>query len=157
VVVSGGLDEWEIERLCQAGAPIDGFGVGRSLATSADAPTVDAVYKLVAFDGRPVRKTSPGKETWPGAKQVWRADDWSGDVLGLHGESSPGGHTPLLEPVMVAGRRTVHRSVAEAAQRFDAQRAALPAGVRRLSAPDRWPVAVSEALRAATSGGGATG
>jgi nicotinate phosphoribosyltransferase len=89
VVVSGGLDEWEIERLRAADVPIGGFGVGRALAVSMDAPTVDAVYKLVAVDGRGVRKTSPGKETWPGPKQVWRAEDWSGDILGLADEAGP--------------------------------------------------------------------
>ena len=38
IFASGGLDEWEIRRLVAAGAPIDGFGIGTSLTTSADAP-----------------------------------------------------------------------------------------------------------------------
>ena len=38
IFVSGGLDETAIERLLREGAPIDGFGVGTSLAVSSDAP-----------------------------------------------------------------------------------------------------------------------
>ena len=56
----------------RAGAPVDAFGIGTQLGVSADAPYVDAVYKLVEFDGRPVLKLSPAKATAPGRKQVWR-------------------------------------------------------------------------------------
>ena len=35
IMVSGDLDEYRIRELVQAGAPIDSFGVGTQLATSA--------------------------------------------------------------------------------------------------------------------------
>ena len=89
VFASGGLDEFEIARLLAAGAPIDGFGVGTNFATSADAPTLESVYKLVAVDGRPMAKRSTGKATLPGAKQVWRRPGFGGDVLGLWDEPNP--------------------------------------------------------------------
>ena len=38
VFASGGLDEFEVEGLLEAGAPIDGFGVGTRVGVSADAP-----------------------------------------------------------------------------------------------------------------------
>ena len=38
IMVSGDLDEYRIRELVNAGAPIDSFGVGTQLATSADAP-----------------------------------------------------------------------------------------------------------------------
>ena len=66
------------------GAPIDGFGIGTRLNTSADAPSVDLVYKLVRFDGRDVLKLSPGKETWVGAKQVVRRVGPDGAARGRH-------------------------------------------------------------------------
>ena len=72
VFASGGLDELEIARLLDAGAAIDGFGVGTKMGVSADAPFLDLVYKLVEVDGRPVLKLSAGKATLPGRKQVWR-------------------------------------------------------------------------------------
>ncbi len=65
ILASGNLDEREIARLLAEGAPIDGFGVGSRLGVSADSPFLDAAYKLVAFDGRPVLKLSAGKATLP--------------------------------------------------------------------------------------------
>ena len=66
VLVSGGLDEYEIERLVTGGAPIDMFGVGTRVGVSGDAPWCDLVYKMVCYDGRPVMKLSGGKESLPG-------------------------------------------------------------------------------------------
>jgi nicotinate phosphoribosyltransferase len=143
IFASGNLDERSIAGLLAAGAPIDGFGVGSRLAVSADAPFLDAVYKLVAVDGRPVRKLSPGKATLPGAKQVWRSA--GGDTIALADEPGPHGATPLLEPAMAAGVRVRHGSLAAARERAAAQRAALAPGLRRLDAAP-YPVVVSDAL-----------
>ncbi len=66
IFASGNLDEHEIARLLVSGAPIDGFGVGSRLAVSDGAPSIDLVYKLVDFDGRPVLKLSADKATLPG-------------------------------------------------------------------------------------------
>ena len=63
IFASGGLDEHEVAELVRAGAPVDAFGIGTQLGVSADAPYVDAVYKLVEYDGRPVLKLSPAKAT----------------------------------------------------------------------------------------------
>ncbi|HEX9124537.1 MAG TPA: nicotinate phosphoribosyltransferase, partial [Actinomycetota bacterium] len=38
IFASGGLDELDVDRLVQAGAPIDAFGVGTRVGVSADAP-----------------------------------------------------------------------------------------------------------------------
>jgi nicotinate phosphoribosyltransferase len=149
ILASGGLDEHAISRLLDAGAPIDGFGVGSSLGTSADAPTLDSVYKLVAIDGRPVHKTSPGKATWPGPKQVWRDDDWSGDVLALSDEAPPRPDShPLLEFVMRKGERTTAgcRDLAAAHEHFDRQWRALPEPCKHLTAPAVYPLAWSDRL-----------
>ena len=68
IVASGGLDEHDIAGLVAAEAPIDAFGVGTRLNVSADAPSLDLVYKLVRYRDRDVLKLSEGKETWVGAK-----------------------------------------------------------------------------------------
>src|SRR3990172_9231572 len=46
IFASGNLDEYRVRELLAAGAPIDGFGIGTSMATASDAPFLDAVYKL---------------------------------------------------------------------------------------------------------------
>lgn len=149
VLVSGGLDEHAIAELVGSGAPVDGFGVGSALGVSADAPTLDSVYKLVAFDGRAVHKTSPGKRTWPGAKQVWRAADFSADVLALAGEPSPGpGHRPLLVEVMSNGKRTPAGEVSldRAGDHFREQWRLLPEDRKHLTDPVAHRVEASTGL-----------
>ena len=43
-----------------------GFGLGTSLATSSDVPSLDCIYKLAEYAGVARRKRSAGKATWPG-------------------------------------------------------------------------------------------
>ena len=137
IFASGSLDEHEIARLLSHGAPIDGFGVGSRLGVSADAPYLDAAYKLVAFDGRPVLKLSSGKATLPGAKQVWRRADggrFAGDVVTLRDEAAPPGAEPLLEQMMAHGVHVPAESLEAARARAAAQRAALAPEQRLLDA-----------------------
>ncbi len=158
IFVSGGLDEFDLEQLVIAGAPIDAAGVGTRLGVAADAPYLDSVYKLVAVDGRPVMKLSPGKATRPGAKQVFRAPGLI-DTLGLRDEPAPAGSPaaspvtePLLVPVMVGGRRVHERgSLAAARARFEEDLAALPPGAAALTKPRAPLPAVSPALEALTA------
>jgi nicotinate phosphoribosyltransferase len=147
IFASGGLDEHRIADLVRSGAPIDGFGVGTSLATSEDAPSLDIVYKLVADRGEPRMKTSTGKVTLPGIKQVFRSS--SGDVIGLADEQFDG-HTPLIEPVMIAGERTAGPpTVVQIRERAIDAIDALPDALTGLDPADRaaWPVTVSDALQ----------
>lgn len=84
IMASGDLDEYRIARLVEAGTPIDGFGVGTELITSRDAPALGMVYKLVEMDGEGKFKLSPGKKTYPMAKQVFRSRDGAGRFAGDH-------------------------------------------------------------------------
>jgi nicotinate phosphoribosyltransferase len=151
VFASGGLDEREIERLVHdEQAPIDGFGVGTAMGVSADAPTLDTVYKLVAFDGRPVRKTSTGKATWPCPKQVWRAPDWSGDTLATVDEPAPDvDHQPLLVEVMRDGHRTVPAITLDHMNgHFEQEWRRLPGRLKDLDSTPPYTVSISPRLRA---------
>jgi nicotinate phosphoribosyltransferase len=107
----------------------------------------------VAYDDRPVRKTSSGKAIWPGPKQVWRAADWSGDVLALAEEPPPSpDHQPLLVEAMADGRRTTAggASLAQANQHFEHQWKQLPKPLKSLSDPPGYPLEPSSALERLT-------
>lgn len=147
IFASGGLDELDVDRLVRAGAPIDAFGIGTKMGTSADAPYLDSVYKLVEFDGRPVLKLSAAKATLPGRKQVFRGPE--GDVLGLRDEPAPDGTEPLLVPVMREGRRLgPPRTLETARGLFRRDLEGLPEEARRLTDPRPPTARISERLRA---------
>ncbi len=138
IFASGGLNEHDIARLIGAGAPIDSFGVGTDLVVSRDVPAVDIVYKLVAYDGRPVAKQSSGKQTLPGAKQVFRTSGGvSEDILGLREEDRPGG---LLEPVWRDGKRPQSFDSSAARQRAEKALAGLPDPLKVLERFESPPV-----------------
>jgi nicotinate phosphoribosyltransferase len=146
IFVSGGLDENDIDTLVRSGAPVDAFGVGTKMGVSADAPSLDSAYKLVAYDGRPVLKLSAGKSTLPGAKQVFRNLGLGGDVLGLREEQLPG-RDPVLRPVMIAGRRmTDADTLTTMCARLTADIVALPESALRIQHPEPVPVLVSDNL-----------
>jgi nicotinate phosphoribosyltransferase len=157
IVVSGGLDEHSVDRLVQDGAPIDVFGVGTRVGTSADAPYTDLVYKMVQYDGRPAMKLSTGKGNLPGPKQVYRRTEngaYTGDLICAEAEAAPTGPgwQPLLETVMASGVRSVESPGLPALRdRFAGEMARLPNGVKRLSDPDHYPVTVSAGLTALAS------
>ena len=147
IIVSGGLDEFDVERLLNAGAPIDTFGVGTKVGVSADAPSLETVYKLVEYAGRPTMKLSIGKQTRPGAKQVFRQNLGDGDILAERSEPAPNGFTPLLCEVMRAGERTQPReTIAVVADRLAADLARLPESACLLRAPTVPALRVSERL-----------
>ncbi|MGA9032883.1 MAG: nicotinate phosphoribosyltransferase [Sulfuricaulis sp.] len=147
---SGSLDEHALRSLLSRGAPIDGFGVGTNMDTSADAPFLDCAYKLQEYAGRARRKRSEGKATWPGRKQVYRAFDASGvmtgDVLTLETDPQPG--DALILPVMRNGKRVqapetlmdTRRHAAEQLQRLSRR-------LRELEVAPPYPVTVAPALR----------
>ncbi|MCW4025226.1 MAG: nicotinate phosphoribosyltransferase [Candidatus Bathyarchaeota archaeon] len=112
IFVSGDLDEYKIEELLAADAPIDSFGVGTKMGTSADRPYIDAIYKLsetMEPDGsfQPIMKLSKDKHTLPGRKQVYRFKDIQGnfdhDLITLDNENVTG--EPLLVKVIEGGKR----------------------------------------------------
>jgi nicotinate phosphoribosyltransferase len=150
IFASGGLDEHAVAALIEAGAPIDGFGIGTSLDASTDAPTLDCAYKLQAYAGRPRRKLSPGKATWPGAKQIFRSYDARGrmerDIVTLDGDSQPG--EPLLVPILRGGRPVAPLPDLGAARvRAAASLDALPDPLRALGKKAEYRVEIAPALR----------
>jgi nicotinate phosphoribosyltransferase len=96
ITVSNDLDEYIIETLVKAGAPVDSWGVGTRMVTGGQTSSFTGVYKLAARfeNGKPIPamkfSDNPDKTTNPGVKQVWRIKDKNGqavaDVLGIDGE-----------------------------------------------------------------------
>lgn len=150
IFASGSVDEYLIRKYATTGVPIDGYGIGTHLATSSDAPYLDCAYKLQEYAGRPRRKRSEGKATWPGRKQVYRSYDADGvmlhDVVTLEGDPREG--RPLLAAVMRGGRR-LHPPPPLTAIRTCALRqlAELPPALRVPGNEPPYPVLISETLR----------
>ncbi|RRQ21004.1 nicotinate phosphoribosyltransferase [Thiohalobacter thiocyanaticus] len=148
---SGSLDEYALRELLDAGAPIDGFGIGTHLDTSNDAPYLDCAYKLEEYAGRARRKRSENKATWPGRKQVYRQYDAGGrmqrDILTREGDVQEG--QPLLQPVMQDGRR-LHspESLKTLRTRSAKELERLPAHLRQLRSEPAYPVMIADALKA---------
>ena len=138
IILSGDLDEYRIKAMLDDGVPVSSFGVGTQLGTSADAPTLGAVYKLVADERGPKIKLSTGKATLPGRKQVLRFERdgiFERDEIALEGEEARGGR-PVLVKVMEKGERVDADGGLEAARmRCGAGLRRLPPTLRRLGAP----------------------
>lgn len=150
ILASGSLDETSVQALIQAEAPIDSFALGTHLTTSSDAPYLDGAYKLQEYAGRPRRKRSEGKGTWPGRKQVYRRYDAEGrvcdDTVSLLDDPQEG--TALLHPVMRGGRRLGPCSpLAEGRHRAGAELARLPPALQQLEEGKTVPVRISQSLQ----------
>ncbi len=128
IFASSDLDENQLQILLAKGAPIDGFGIGTRLDISLDAPSLDCVYKLQEYAGKPRRKRSQSKATWPGRKQIYRRLEQgvlAGDCIGVEQYTHPG--EPLLIPVMANGQRLAgQESIKIVRQRTAQQLATLP-------------------------------
>jgi len=154
IVASGDLDEYEIERLLDAGALLDMFGVGTKMVTSADAPHLGGVYKLVEVaDGGEAHyraKFSEGKVTYPGSKQVWRQTDKDGffekDMISMSDEKIEGADS-LLEPVMEKGRIVIPKpSIGDVRDRAKDQIQCLKEEYRKFRNPEVYPVGITKKI-----------
>jgi nicotinate phosphoribosyltransferase len=163
IFASGNLNEYRIDELIRAGAPIDAFGVGTDMVVSADAPSLDIAYKLSEYRGTPRVKTSLNKVNLPGRKQVFRArnagNGFYADLIGLADEGTTtiarefkpapdkvetllqkqfaGGHRIGRRPTLTESREQLLESLAKLEQRF-----------KQLEKPESYPVRHSVALKA---------
>jgi nicotinate phosphoribosyltransferase len=100
ISVSNDLDEYIIQTLTDARAPINSWGVGTQMVTGRTEAAFTGVYKLAARENKAGRleaaikfSDNPEKTTNPGVKQVWRIKDDQGmcvaDVLSLEDDGTP--------------------------------------------------------------------
>jgi nicotinate phosphoribosyltransferase len=150
IFASSGLDEHRIADLLDAGAPIDGFGVGTKMGTAADQPALDTAYKLCGYAGRPRMKLAAEKSNLPGRKQVIRQyEDGTAvrDVIATEDDDQHSG-APLLDRVMADGERTD----AGQARSLDALREHARARLAELPDRLRTPAMASDGYDVALSG-----
>jgi nicotinate phosphoribosyltransferase len=96
IVVSGGIDEYEILRLNPV---VDAYGVGTSIA---GAPVLNFALDIMEIEGRPCAKR--GK--WSGAKEVYRRRGALDTVVVPAGTPAPtdGAWDAVLKPLVTGGR-----------------------------------------------------
>jgi nicotinate phosphoribosyltransferase len=109
------------------------------------------VYKLVELEGQGKFKLSPGKKTYPMAKQIFRRRDPLGRFAGDHvtraDETADG--EPLMVPIVRAGRLAGALPPLESIRdRCREQLAALPPKLLRLDAQPDYPITYSDLLEA---------
>jgi len=149
ILASGDLDEVRIQNLVEEGAAIDAFGVGTELITSRDAPALSLVYKLVELDGTGRFKLSPGKKTYPLAKQIYRFRGADGrfthDFVTRADESASG--EAMLKRIVANGRLVEpFPALDEIRNHCQAQLASLPISLRGVAAKPIYPLEYSDAL-----------
>ncbi|HZD35723.1 MAG TPA: nicotinate phosphoribosyltransferase [Nitrososphaeraceae archaeon] len=163
IMVSGDLNEHSISKLLASGAPIDSFGVGTELSTSRDSPVMNGVYKLVAVKVRNSSmeygeyktlyksKTSVGKETYPGPKQVGRLIEdnvLERDYLMLENEKPPDKCILLLKKWLENGNSALGMpSIFEIQDYCSKQLELLPTALKSLDVePVVFPVVISQKI-----------
>ena len=145
IVVSGGLDEEDIHKLVSNGAPVDIFGVGTKVLTSADAPYLDIAYKLVEYEGKPKFKLSPGKQTFPYKRQVIRHYE---NGLMCYDEVIPYREGGLVELVFKEGNLTKPLpTLKEIRETFFNELSKLPKELKSVSEKRDYNVLLKEAQR----------
>jgi nicotinate phosphoribosyltransferase len=160
IFVSGDLNEYILNEFTSRGAPMDQFGVGTELVTSRDDPALSGIYKLVALEreGKEVyrAKTSEGKRTIPGVKQIHRRLSSTGeiveDILALEDEEAPVNTIPLLTKVMDKGQLVYSLPKLNVIQeRAKEQLKTLPAKFKELTGSEGAPVKLSRRLEELTN------
>ena len=155
IMASGDLNEFKIADLVSQKAPIDAFGVGTELVTSYDAPALNGVYKLVemTIGGKLVSriKTSQGKPSYPGRKQVYRFQKnhyHSHDLVTLADEDPPENASPMLKMYVESGKCTAKLpSLAEIRNHAALNLDALDPSFHDVNSVAEYPVAFSERLK----------
>jgi nicotinate phosphoribosyltransferase len=146
IFASGDLDEWEIERLQQQDAVINGYGIGTKLVTGTP---VNGVYKLVEIDRIATMKESSNKLSYPGCKQIFRTavnGQIKFDRLGLKHEEAGDKEQCLLQMVMQDGKSLASPTLKQIKQRTAASIASIPHSVRQITIPDTFNVKISSEL-----------
>jgi nicotinate phosphoribosyltransferase len=151
ICVAGNLNEFKIKDLIDKKLPINSFLVVSELISSADDPKLDIVYKISQIRKEkkdiPLAKLAPGKESYPGDKNIYRIykkDKFLYDIIGLehenHGEK-------LLEIMIKQGKQIyTHPSLEEIKTYIKSQISSLPKELLSINNFSKYPVKISDKL-----------
>lgn len=109
ILLASNLDEYKIAAMERKKTPADVYLCATEVSTISDSPKIEIVYKMAELRNgrrvRPLAKLTPGKESYPGRKQVFRTFDtrgkMCGDTVGLERERLG---APLLAPMIKKGK-----------------------------------------------------
>jgi nicotinate phosphoribosyltransferase len=152
ITIATNLDEYKIKSYIEQGIVADNFLVATELTTVSDSPRFETVYKLAEII-KPEHvlycaKFSPGKETYPGKKQVFRTKEGGmlkKDIVGLDKENLG---EPLLVEIFKDGKLVYQRrSLDEIRAYVEDQITQLPPGLLMVDKDLKYDVSVSSALK----------
>ncbi|MFH0951567.1 MAG: nicotinate phosphoribosyltransferase [Patescibacteria group bacterium] len=152
IIVASNLDEYKIKKMVNSNVPANIYVVATEYNTLADSPKIEVVYKLAELrQGKKIRqvaKLTPGKESYPGRKNVFRKfkdGKMINDTIGLDKEKLG---QPLLVKYMEKG--ILKRRVPEPATiqgYIEKQLDQLPNRLKHLKIQHTYPVTISSALQ----------
>jgi putative nicotinate phosphoribosyltransferase len=146
IIVTSDLDELIIKDLQEA--PIDGYGVGTKLVSSAP---MGFVYKLVEIEGRPVAKKAKDKVSIGGLKIPFRMFDEekrvSGEFFARSPRDLPSGAVGLSGLVFSGGKATNLRDLGQIILDHQKFKAELPEGEQKVWNGDFGPFTICEEWR----------
>lgn len=150
IVASGDLNEYKIEALVKAKAPIDIYGIGTDLIAAKPVAAIPGIYKLAEDTVGPRMKLSPQKRSSPGKKQIFRRVSADGtyarDIIALHNERQEG--IPLLTLSVRNGRRVRPRPALEQARAYSlGEVAKLPETLKGTRVASAYPLETAPALK----------
>jgi len=155
IIAAGNMDEYKIDYLIKKNAPINSFVAVTEIANVCDDPKVESVYKLAELcDGNDIKycaKFSPGKQTYPGKKQVFRVyedDLFSKDIIGLDTETLG---KALLIPAIKNGKTVYNpKSLWEIREFVKEQLTHLPKNLLSIEKEEEYGVDVSDKIKKLT-------
>ena len=153
IAVAGNFDEYKIAELVKTNAPVNRAFIGTEAVTSSDAPKLETVLKLAEMRcGKTVSyqaKLAPGKESYPGRKQVWRTyrrGQMVRDVIALDHERARG--RPLLRRMVNNGKVTYRLPSLQEIQRYvQKELATLPERLKDIHRQHPYSVKISPELQ----------
>ena len=152
ISVASNLNEYKIDKMLKGGVPADSFLVVTEVITSADAPTLETVYKVCMLEKKGeityTAKFSPGKLSLPGKKQVFRIiknGKIKKDIIGLEDESLG---NPLLIPVIRKGKQVYKVPSLEESRTYTTnQLASLPDFYKDIYSDRSSPLSISKKVK----------
>ncbi len=152
ITIASNLDEYKIKDYMDKNIPVDSFIIATEAITVPDAPKLETVYKLSELRaGNTIKycaKFAPGKESYPGRKQVYRIykkNIMVRDIIGLDDEKLG---EPLLIEVIKNGKLVYPLpNLDQIKEHIKSQLKTLPKKLLDINKQHTYPVEISPKLK----------